>query len=66
MKGNHYLHLKVEKILVISGEGIVRLQILGGGPVLTYRVCGNRRRLLLYRPSMCMRWKIPAAGIWRW
>lgn len=50
-KGNHYHHLKVEKILVISGEGIVRLQILGGGPVLTYRVCGNRPSVVTIPPG---------------
>ncbi|MEL7603635.1 MAG: capsular polysaccharide biosynthesis protein CapF, partial [Bacillota bacterium] len=50
-KGNHYHHLKVEKILVVSGEGIVRLQMLGGGPVLEYRICGNRPSVVTIPPG---------------
>ncbi len=51
IKGNHYHHLKVEKILVISGEGAIRLQLLGGGPVLEYTVCGERPSVVEIPPG---------------
>lgn len=50
-KGNHYHHLKVEKILVISGGGIIRLQLLGGGPVLEYHVRGERPSVVEIPPG---------------
>lgn len=37
-KGNHYHHVKVEKILIVSGEGVLHFQKLVGGPVLDYPV----------------------------
>ena len=51
LKGNHYHNLKVEKILVISGEGIIRLQQLGGGPVLEYPVCAERPSVVEIPPG---------------
>lgn len=50
-KGNHYHHLKAEKILVISGEGVIRLQSLGGGPVLEYPVCGEHPSVVEIPPG---------------
>jgi UDP-2-acetamido-2,6-beta-L-arabino-hexul-4-ose reductase len=50
-KGNHYHHVKVEKILVVSGEGVLHFQKLGGGPVLDYHVSAERPTVVEIPPG---------------
>lgn len=41
-KGNHWHHSKVEKFLVVYGEGIIRFRRLDSDEILEYRVDGSR------------------------
>jgi len=41
-RGNHWHHTKNEKFLAVSGRGIIRLRMIGGGEILEYPVSGNR------------------------
>lgn len=42
VKGNHWHHTKVEKFLVVSGRGIIRLRRVGSEQVVEYPVCGDK------------------------
>jgi UDP-2-acetamido-2,6-beta-L-arabino-hexul-4-ose reductase len=40
-RGNHWHHTKIEKFLVISGEGIIRLRQLESNDIISYKVSGK-------------------------
>lgn len=42
IKGNHWHHTKVEKFIVISGEGIIRLRQINENEVIEYKVSGDK------------------------
>jgi UDP-2-acetamido-2,6-beta-L-arabino-hexul-4-ose reductase len=41
-KGNHWHHTKIEKFLVVSGQGVIRFRKVGTGQVLEYPVTGDK------------------------
>lgn len=50
-KGGHWHHGKIEKFLIVSGTGVIRLQRLGGGRVLEYPVSGERPKVVEVPPG---------------
>ena len=40
-RGNHYHHTKIEKFIVIKGNGIVKLRNILGNEIIEYRVSGD-------------------------
>ena len=50
-RGNHYHDTKVERFMVIEGEGLVRLRRLGGDDVLEYRVSGAAPQAVIIPPG---------------
>ena len=42
VKGNHWHHTKVEKFLVVSGQGVIRFRQIGGTEIVEYRVSGDK------------------------
>ena len=40
-KGNHWHHTKIEKFLVVSGEGLIRFRPINGGDIIDYSVSSN-------------------------
>jgi len=50
-KGNHYHHVKIEKILIVSGKGVLHFQQIGGGPVLDYPVSAERPTVVEIPPG---------------
>lgn len=42
IKGNHWHHTKVEKFIVILGEGIIRLRQINEDEVIEYKVSGDK------------------------
>jgi UDP-2-acetamido-2,6-beta-L-arabino-hexul-4-ose reductase len=40
-KGNHWHHTRTEKFIVVSGEGVIRLRLVGTDDVIEYRVSGD-------------------------
>lgn len=45
-KGNHWHHTKIEKFLVVSGEGLIRFRKIGLDQIIEYRVNGNKFEVL--------------------
>lgn len=45
-KGNHWHHTKTEKILVVSGTGIIRFKNIQGGDVFLYPVSGEELKVI--------------------
>lgn len=41
-RGQHWHHTKVEKFIVVQGEGVIRFRKIGGTQVLSYPVSGAR------------------------
>ena len=50
-RGNHYHDTKVERFMVIAGEGIVRLRRLGADEVHAYRVSGSPLQAVIIPPG---------------
>lgn len=50
-RGNHYHDTKVERFVVIAGEGFVRLRPLGGDEVREYRVSGAAPQAVIIPPG---------------
>jgi len=50
-RGNHYHDTKVERFMVIAGEGLVRLRPLGDGDVHEYRVSGAAPQAVIIPPG---------------
>lgn len=50
-RGNHFHHTKVEKFLVVEGEGIVRFRQIHGEDVQEYRVRGDEYRVVDIPPG---------------
>jgi len=50
-RGNHYHDTKVERFMVIAGEGSVRLRPLGGDEVREYRVSGAAPQAVIIPPG---------------
>lgn len=42
IKGNHWHHSKIEKFLVVSGEGVIRFRKIGEGAMYEYKVSGRK------------------------
>lgn len=40
-RGNHWHHTKIEKFLVVSGEGIIKLRQLESNDIISYKVSGE-------------------------
>jgi UDP-2-acetamido-2,6-beta-L-arabino-hexul-4-ose reductase len=51
MKGNHWHHTKVEKFLVVSGEGVIRLRQIDNSEVIVYNVSGKNLEVLDIPPG---------------
>lgn len=51
VKGNHWHHSKVEKFLVVSGNGIIRFRRIGSDEVLEYIVSGDRLEIVDIPPG---------------
>lgn len=51
IKGEHYHHSKVEKFLVVSGEGIVRFRKIGSKQILEYPLSESRMEVLDIPPG---------------
>ena len=41
-KGNHWHHSKIEKFLVVSGQGVIRFRRVGSDEILEYHVSGEQ------------------------
>ena len=52
MRGNHYHDTKVERFMVVGGEGVVRLRAVGDEQVRAYRVSGDAPRAVIIPPGM--------------
>ena len=50
-RGNHYHDTKVERFMVIDGEGLVRLRPLGGDEVCEYRLSGAAPQAVIIPPG---------------
>jgi len=50
-RGNHYHHTKVEKFMVIQGEGLIRMRQIHGSAVIEYRVKGEDYRVVDIPPG---------------
>lgn len=50
-KGGHWHHTKIEKILAVSGTGLIRFQRLGGGRLIEYPVFGARPTVIEIPPG---------------
>lgn len=50
-KGNHWHHTKIEKFLVVSGEGIIRFRAVGGGEVIAYHADENKPQVVDVPPG---------------
>jgi len=50
-RGNHYHDTKVERFMVVEGEGLVRLRPLAGDEVLEYRVSGAAPQAVIIPPG---------------
>ena len=50
-RGNHYHDIKVERFVVIEGEGVVRLRALGEDEVHEYRVSGAVPQAVIIPPG---------------
>lgn len=50
-KGNHWHHTKVEKFLVVSGNGVVRLRAAGKKDVTECRVSGDKLQVVEIPPG---------------
>jgi UDP-2-acetamido-2,6-beta-L-arabino-hexul-4-ose reductase len=51
IRGNHYHHTKVEKFLVLTGEGEIRLRMLGTDVIHRVRVSGSELRVVDIPPG---------------
>jgi UDP-2-acetamido-2,6-beta-L-arabino-hexul-4-ose reductase len=51
IKGNHWHHTKVEKFLVVSGNGVIRLRKVCSGDVFEYYVSGERLEVVDIPPG---------------
>jgi UDP-2-acetamido-2,6-beta-L-arabino-hexul-4-ose reductase len=51
IKGEHYHHSKVEKFLVVSGEGIVRFRKLNSKQILEYKLSASKLEVLDIPPG---------------
>ena len=51
VKGNHWHHTKHEKFLVVSGEGVIRLRMLGDEKVAVYHVSGKKLEVVEIPPG---------------
>lgn len=51
IKGNHWHHTKHEKFLVVSGEGVIRLRMLGEEEVIRIQVSGKKLELVEIPPG---------------
>ncbi len=40
-KGNHWHHTKIEKFLIVSGEGVIRFRPINGSDIIDYPVSGK-------------------------
>ena len=50
-KGGHWHHTKIEKILAVSGKGVIRFQRLGGGRLIEYTVSGEKPEVVEIPPG---------------
>jgi UDP-2-acetamido-2,6-beta-L-arabino-hexul-4-ose reductase len=50
-RGNHYHHTKVEKFLVLQGQGLIRLRCMLGGTVVEHHVRGEDYRVVNIPPG---------------
>lgn len=51
-RGNHYHDTKVERFIVIAGEGLIRLRRLGSGQVQEYAVSGAAPQAVIIPPGV--------------
>lgn len=51
VRGNHYHHTKIEKFLVLEGDGVVRFRDIRNGAVLEYPVSGREFRVIDIPPG---------------
>ncbi len=51
VKGNHWHHTKIEKFLVVSGEGVIRFRQLSGEKVLEYHADAKQPRVIDVPPG---------------
>ena len=50
-RGNHYHHVKTEKFLVLSGQGLIRLRHINDTKVIEYLVRGDEYRVVDIPPG---------------
>lgn len=50
-KGNHWHHTKIEKFLVVSGEGLIRLRKIFSDEILNYPVSGEKLEVVDIPPG---------------
>jgi len=51
LKGNHWHHTKIEKFLVVSGRGIIRLRKLDNDHMIEYHVSGQKLEVIDIPPG---------------
>jgi len=51
VKGNHWHHTKIEKFLVVSGEGVIRFRRVDGAEVIEYHVSGSEHIVVDIAPG---------------
>lgn len=50
-RGNHWHKTKIEKILVINGQGIVRFRRIDSDEIIEYKVCGEKLEVVDIPPG---------------
>jgi len=50
-RGDHYHHTKIEKFVVVEGEGVIRLRRLGSDDIVSYPVRGEEYRVVDIPPG---------------
>jgi UDP-2-acetamido-2,6-beta-L-arabino-hexul-4-ose reductase len=50
-RGNHYHDTKVERFMVVEGDGLVRLRLLGGEAVREFHVSGSEPQAVIIPPG---------------
>ena len=51
IKGNHWHQTKVEKFLVVSGKGVIRLRRIDSDKVIEYHVSGDKMEVVDIPPG---------------
>ena len=63
-KGGHWHHTKTEKLVVVSGSGMIRFRKLGDDKVLLYPVTSDNLEVVDIPPGILMTLSTRKIAIW--